>query len=165
MGQFEHIMNLCIHLVIITYPLGKPPHLPDYIKNNHHIIGLEKDKNNANRYKDSLCFFRCLAVGKFRKTYHNCNRKVKELFQEYCDHFQVKPKTLEGVELDEFPELEKYFEVQLFAMFLKEDGSAKNHLPITRLVFNQNLHERLPESFKLHQRHQNVLQGIYLQSV
>ena len=118
-------MNLCIYLVIITYPLGKPPHLPDYIKNNHHIIGLEKDKNNANHYKDSLCFFRCLAVGKFRKTYHNCNCKVKELFQEYCDHFQVKPKTLEGVELDEFPELEKYFEVQLFVMFLKEDGSAK----------------------------------------
>ena len=62
---------------------------------------------------------------KIWKTYHNCNRKAKELFQEYCNYFQVKPKTFEGVELDEFPELEKYFEVQLFAMFLKEDGTAK----------------------------------------
>ena len=50
----ERIVNLRIHLVITTYPLGKPPHLPDYIKNSHHIIGLEKDKNNANYYKDSL---------------------------------------------------------------------------------------------------------------
>ena len=50
----ERIVNLCIRLVITTYPLGKPPHLPDYIKNSRHIIGLEKDKNNANYYKDSL---------------------------------------------------------------------------------------------------------------
>ena len=62
---------------------------------------------------------------KIWKTYHNCNCKAKELFQEHCNYFQVKPKTFEGVELDEFPELKKYFEVQLFAMFLKEDGTAK----------------------------------------
>ena len=37
----------------------------------------------------------------------------------------MKPQDFEGVELDEFPELEKYFEVQLFAMFLKEDRTAK----------------------------------------
>ena len=121
----ERIVNLRIHLVITTYPLGKPPHLPDYIKNNCYIIGLEKDNNNANLYKDHLCFFHCLVIGKFGKTYHNCNQKAKELFQEYCQHFRVKPQDFEGVELDEFPELEKYFEVQLFAIFLKEDGAAK----------------------------------------
>ena len=121
----ECIVNLRIHLVMTTYPLGKPPHLPDYIKNNRYIIGLEKDKNTAIHYKDHLCFFHCLAIGNYKFTHHNCNRKAKELFQEYCDHFRVKPKTFEGVELHEFPELEKYFEVQLFAMFLKEDGSAK----------------------------------------
>ena len=118
-------MNLRIHLVITTYPLGKPPHLPDYIKNSRYIIGLEKDKNNANLYEDHFCFFHCLTIGKFGKTRHNCNQKAKELFQDYCQHFRVKPQDFEGVELDEFPELEKYYEVQLFAMFLKEDGSAK----------------------------------------
>ena len=66
-----------------------------------------------------------MAIGKFGKTRHNCNQKAKELFQDYCQHFRVKPQDFEGVELDEFPELEKYFEVQLFSMFLKEDGSAK----------------------------------------
>ena len=77
-GVIERIVNLCLHLIITTYPLGKPPNLPDYIKNNHYIIGLEKD-NNAYRYKDSLCFLHCLAIGKFGKTYHNCNQKAKEL--------------------------------------------------------------------------------------
>ena len=118
-------MNLHIHLAITTYPLGKPPKLPNYIKNIRCIIGLEKDNNTANCHKDHLCLFRCLAIGKFGKTYHNCNQTAHELFQDYCQHFQVKPQDFEGVELDEFPELEKYFEVQLFAMFLKEDGSAK----------------------------------------
>ena len=89
------------------------------------MIGLEKDTNHAYRYKDHLCFFRCLAIGKYKFARHNCNRKAKGLFDEYCDHFQVKPKNFEGVELDDFPELEKYFEVRLFTMFLKEDGSAK----------------------------------------
>ena len=108
-----------------TCPLGKPPHLPDYIKNNRFIIGLEKDNNNTYRYKDHLCFFRCLAIGKYKFTRHNCNQKAKDFFYQYCEHFEVKPQDFEGVELDEFPEPEKYFEVQLFTMFLKEDGSAK----------------------------------------
>ena len=121
----ERIVNLRLHLVLTTYPLGNQPKLPNYIRNNRHIIGLEKDKNTANHYKDHLCFFRCLAIGKYKFIRHNCNRKAKGLFQEYCKHFQVKPKTFESIEMDEIPELEIYFEVKLFAMFLKEDGSAK----------------------------------------
>ena len=62
---------------------------------------------------------------KFGKTPHNCNQKAKELFQDYCEHFQVNPQDFKGVELTDFPQLEKYSEVQLFAMFLKEDGSTK----------------------------------------
>ena len=108
-----------------TYPLGNPPKLPDYIKNNRYIIGLEKDENHNYRYKDHLCFFRCLAIEKFGKSYHNCNQKVKELFNQYCEHFQVDPKEFKGIELTDFNQLEKFYETRLFAMFLKEDGSAK----------------------------------------
>ena len=43
----ERIVSLRIHLVMTTYPLGNPPNLPDYIKNNQYIIGLEKDENTA----------------------------------------------------------------------------------------------------------------------
>ena len=52
----ECIVSLRIHLVMTTYPLGNPPKLPDYIKNNRFIIGLEKDENSRT-YKDHLCFF------------------------------------------------------------------------------------------------------------
>ena len=108
-----------------TYPLGNPPRLPEYIKNNRYIIALENDQNDAKRYNDNLCFFRCLAIGKFGKTYHNCDQKAKELFNQHCEHFQVNPQDFKGVELTDFPQLEKYHETQLFAMFLKEDGFAK----------------------------------------
>ena len=108
-----------------TYPLGNSPKLPDYIKNNRYIIGLEKDQNTAKTYKDHLCFFRCLTIGKFGKTYHNCNHKAEELFDQYCEHFEVHPEDFKGVELTDFPKLEKYYETCLFAMFLKEDGTAK----------------------------------------
>ena len=73
----ERIVSLRIHLVMTTYPLGNPPKLPDYIKNNHFIIGLEKDEHNNYRYKDHLCFFRCLAIGKYKFTRHNCNQRTK----------------------------------------------------------------------------------------
>ena len=121
----ERIVSLRIHLVMTTYPLGNPPKLPDYIKNNRYIIALEKDQNHAYRYKDHLCFFRCLDIGTYKFTRHNCNQKAKELFQDYCEHFQVNPQDFKGVELTDFPQLEKYYETQLFAMFLKEDGTAK----------------------------------------
>ena len=38
----ERIVSLRIHFVMTTYPLGNPPKLPDYIKNNRFVIGLEK---------------------------------------------------------------------------------------------------------------------------
>ena len=94
-----------------TYPLGSPPELPYYIKNNRYIIGLEKDNNNAYRYKDHFCFFRCLAIGKFGKTYRNCNQKAKELFNQYCEHFQVKPDEFKGIELENFYTLENFYKV------------------------------------------------------
>ena len=40
----ECIVSLRIHLVMTTYPLGKPLHLPDYIKNNRFVIALDKIK-------------------------------------------------------------------------------------------------------------------------
>ena len=109
---------------MFTYPLGNPFKLPDYIKFNRYIFGLEKDEHSRT-YKDHLCFFRCLAIGKYNFTRQNCNQKAEELFDQYCEHFEVNPQDFKGVELTDFPKLEKYYETRLFAMFLKEDGTAK----------------------------------------
>ena len=66
-----------------------------------------------------------MAIAKYKFTRHNCNRKAKEHFDRSCEHFQVNPKDFKGVELTDFPQLEKYYETQLFAMFLKEGSLAK----------------------------------------
>ena len=66
-----------------------------------------------------------MAIGKFGKTYLNCNGKAKELFNLYCEHFQVEPQDFKGIELEDLYALENFYEVQLFAMSLKEDGSAE----------------------------------------
>ena len=92
-----------------TYPLRNPPNLPEYIKNNQYTIALEKDEHHAYRYKDHLCFFRCLATAKFGKTRHNCNLTAKELFKQYCEHFGVNPQDFKGVELIDFPQLETVY--------------------------------------------------------
>ena len=52
-------------------------------------------------------------------------KKAKELFQDYCEHFEANPQDFKGVELTDFPQLGKYYETRLFAMFLKKDGTAK----------------------------------------
>ena len=91
------------------------------------------------------------------KTYHNCNQKAKKLFQDYCYYFQVKPQDFEGVKLDEFPELEKYCEVQLFAMFLKEDGSAKT-LNLSQASFPTKIY------MNVYQNHSSYIKDIKMYS-
>ena len=152
----EHIVSLRIQLVMTTYQCGKPPHIPDYIKNNLFIIGLEKDEHSRT-YKDHLCFFRCLTVGKYKFTCHNCDQKAKELLDEYCEHFQVNPQDFKGVELTDFPQLEKYYETQLFAMFLKEDGTAKT-LYLSQSSFPTKIY------MNLYENHLNLITDIKMYS-
>ena len=149
----ERIDSLRIHLVMTSYPLGNPPNLPDYIKNNRYVIDLEKYEHNAYRYKDHLCFFRCLAIAKFGKTRHNCNLKAKELFDQYCEHFGVNPQDFKGVELIDFPQLEPFYETQLFVMFLKEDGSAKT-IYLSQASFPTKIY------FNLYENHLSLITDI-----
>ena len=121
----ERIVNLHVILYLVDFPPGRPPKLPAYIRRNRFITGLEKHTHNSQRYKDNLCFFCCLAMGKFGETYRGCTRIAQELFNEYFDHFQVDAKSFQGVRLEELPQLEQFYQVQLYAMSLQEDGTAK----------------------------------------
>ncbi|MEG7521705.1 MAG: hypothetical protein M3H12_01185 [Chromatiales bacterium] len=48
--------------VITQHPIGCPDtRLPDYLRLNKAIIGLQKDEHGV-PYTDNLCFFRCLAL-------------------------------------------------------------------------------------------------------
>ena len=113
---------------------------------------MEKDQNHAKTYKGHLCFSRCLAIGKFSQTYHSYNNKAKKLFDQYCEHFQVTPDEFKGIELEDFYALENFYEVQLFATILKEDGIAETlYLSQTYISYHlshiiyQNPHEYLRE--------------------
>ena len=90
----ERIVSLRIHLVMTTYPLGNPPKLPDYIKNNRYVIGLEKDQNHAYRCKDHLCFFVAWPLGNLEKPAITVIKKPKNSFKTTVNIFKSILKIL-----------------------------------------------------------------------
>ena len=94
-------------------PLGAPIPLPDFIMNNHGLTNVSAEEN--------LYSFRCLAM--FRGTdHHRCNRAAKQLFYEYCTHFDVSE--FFGVSLFDFFELENFYKINIVAYEL-ENNKAK----------------------------------------
>ena len=76
--QISNIIFYINHLQ--DAPLGAPIPLLDVIMNNHGLANVSAE--------DNLCFFQCLAV--FRgANCRDCNRFAKQLFYEYCSHFDV----------------------------------------------------------------------------
>ena len=91
-------------------PLGAPIPLPDFIINNHRLANVSAEHN--------LCFFRCLAV--FRCADHcRCNHASKQLFYEYCTHFDVSE--FSGVSLFNFVELENFYKINIVAYVLENN--------------------------------------------
>ena len=70
--------------------------------------------------------------------------KPKNFFRTIVTIF--KSKTAEGGKLDEFSQLKKYFEVQLFLMFLKEDGSIKT-LYLSQALFPTKMYMNVCENY------------------
>ena len=53
--QIEKITNLRVDVIPTDYPLGEASGLPDYVKNNPHIITLENNEQTGLPYNDHLC--------------------------------------------------------------------------------------------------------------
>ena len=87
--------------------------LPDYVKNNKAIIGLEKDHYSA-VYRDNLCLFRCLAL--------HLGREAAALYAEYSDE-DVHDFT--GVPLDELDKVETKFKTNICVYQLVEIADGK----------------------------------------
>ena len=84
-----------------------------FVVNNHRLANVSAE--------DNLCFFRCLAV--FRGAdRHCCNRAAKQLFYEYCTHFEIEE--FSGVSLFDFVELENFYKINIVAYEL-ENNKAK----------------------------------------
>ena len=49
--------SLCVDIIPTDYPLGEVYGLPDYLKNNPHIIALENNGHTSLPYNNHLCLF------------------------------------------------------------------------------------------------------------
>ena len=96
----EHVTNATFFLNrIVDHPIGCVGiNLPDYVKNNKAIFGLEKDCYRKTTYNDNLCLFRCLAL--------HLGREAAALYAEYTD---TPVRHFAGVTLDELDKVETTF--------------------------------------------------------
>ena len=80
------VTNMTVYVnKLPDHPIGcEGVQLPNYIKQNHHIIGLDRNANHNVTYKDNLCFFRALAIhwGTSQKPTGLFETKVYAIFEE-----------------------------------------------------------------------------------
>ena len=114
------ITNVLYTVVPYDYTLGGVVKLPLFIKNNHNILSLNRERKGK-YYNDNLCFFRCLTthfhphLQKERKI-KKFKRKVTYYFQKWLNYNKEKGTEINrftGVNLSEFCHLELCFKVNI----------------------------------------------------
>ena len=103
---------------IVQHPIGCfGVALPDYVKHNKAIVGLEKDRNAI--YNDNLCIFRCLGL--------HLGREAAALYADYSD---TPVHDFAGVTIDDLSEIEATFGVNVVVYKLDEitDGKTTGEL-------------------------------------
>ena len=85
------------------HPIGRSVRLPSWTV-----------KKNGLPYKDKLCLFRCLALHRGCHP-HNLERDAKHFYEQYSDG-----EEFDGVTLEELPNLEKMFELNIYVYRLVE---------------------------------------------
>ena len=126
--------------------------LPDYVKRNKAIVGLEKDRHRRTTYNDNLCLFRCLAL--------YLKREVDALYVEYTD---TPVYEFVGVKLDDLPKVESKFEtnVTVYQLVVMNNGET-----VAELVRRSPAQYPDTMYLNLHETHFSYIQdiGIYCHS-
>ena len=119
----EHVTNATFFLNrIVDHPIGCVGiNLPDYVKNNKAIFGLEKDCYRKTTYNDNMCLFRCLAL--------HLGREAAALYAEYTD---TPVRHFAGVTLDELDKVETTFKTNVFVYKLVEIADGKTTAELVR---------------------------------
>ena len=119
----EHVTNATFFLNrIVDHPIGCVGiNLPDYVKNNKAIFGLEKDCYRNTTYNDNLCLFRCLAL--------HLGREAAALYAEYTD---TPVRHFAGVTLDDLSKIEATFDVNVCVYKLVPTGNEKTTAELVR---------------------------------
>ena len=112
---------------IIHHPIGcVGVNLPDYVKHNKAIVGLEKDHHRNATYNDNLCLFRCLALHQGCDVRH-LEATVVTLYAKYTD---TLVHDFAGVTIDDLSKIEATFGVNVVVHKLDEitDGTTVGEL-------------------------------------
>ena len=143
----EHVTNATFFLNrIVQHPIGcVGVTLPDYVKNNKAIVGLEKDHYSA-VYRDNLCLFRCLAL--------HLGRKVAALYAEYTN---TPVHAFVGVTLDDLHKVESKFETNVVVYQLVEIANGKT---MAELVRRSTGHYTETMYVNLHETHYSYIRDI-----
>ena len=96
------------------HPIGRSVRLPKYVLESPAIMSLDSSKKTGLPYEDKLCFFRCLALHKGCHP-HNLERDTRHFYEQYS-----QDDDFDGVTLEELPELEKLFELNIYVYRLVE---------------------------------------------
>ena len=109
---------------IVHHPIGcVGVNLPDYVKRNKAIVGLEKDDHNA-IYRDNLCLFRCLA------RHQGCDvRRLEALLDEYTD---TPVRDFAGVPIQDLHKIEAKFKTNVCVYKLEEIADGKTTAELVR---------------------------------
>ena len=125
----EHVTNATFFLnKIVQHPIGCVGiALPDYVKNNKAVVGLERNKQNS-IYKDNLCLFLWLAL------HQGCDVRrleatVATLYDKYS-HEDVHD--FAGVTLEDLSKIEATFDVNVVVYKLVATGDEKTMAEIVR---------------------------------
>ena len=144
----EHVTNVTFFVnKIAQHPIGcVGVALPDYVKNNKTVVGLEKDHHCNAIYRDNLCLFRCLALHKGCDV-HRLKATVTTLYAEYTDR---PVRDFVGVTLNELGEVETTFKTNVVVYKLVDTSEettmaelvrrSEHHYPHTMYM---NLYHRL----------------------
>ena len=125
----EHVTNATFFLnKIVHHPIGcVGVTLPDYLKHNKAIVGLEKDSHGV-IYRDNICLFRCLAL------HQGCDVRrlettVVTLYAKYTD---TLVHDFAGVPLDELDKVETKFKTNVCVYQLVEIADGKTTAELVR---------------------------------
>ena len=126
----EHVTNATFFLNrIVQHPIGcVGVTLPDYLKHNKAIVGLEKDHHRNATYNDNLCLFRCLALHQGCAVRH-LEATVSTLYAKYS-HKDVHD--FAGVTIDDLSKIEATFGVNVVVYKLVPTGNEKTKAEIVR---------------------------------
>ncbi len=142
------ITNMTVYVNKLGFPIGRGRQwLPSYIKLNKGLTSLQCNRQNGAPYTDNLCVFRCIALARGAST-KNLEKGTKTYFKQYARNQQ--PDQFKGITLDQLPDLEKMFKLNIFvyALFQEdEDDEGKKGSVTAELV--RRSHRRYADTMNL----------------